>query len=638
MTELFELRPAYAPCPSGRQRVGRHLFCRTAAGCTTSTRRPGTSWTSCSGRRRGRVADLLTPAGVDAPAYVDDTPLLSRRFGRCRWPSPRSATSAAPTATPTAAASAARPRTCRRRPRWPRSTCCSPRRGGERVNLAFLGGEPLLNRGVLRAATERAYVLAAERGSTHLLDHHQRHPADRRGRRLLRGVRVRGHGQRGRDRAVHDRLRPFLGGQGSSTRDRPGPPLLDGNGGCRSRPGSRSPRATSGWPRHWSSFVGLGFHSVGFSPCCAHRPARRAGPSRAGDHAGGDGGLRGGVRAPGDRRRALPVRQRGDCHARAASRHPPALSVRGGRGLSRGRRRRGLAACHRFVGDPDAASAVTEGIDRRRQLPGWTSGTCTPAALPSCWARYLCGGGCHHEVIARGRRRALHPGLAALVDRGVRRLSLARPDYFSGVTAGDVCVVGGGPAGALAALARTGLSGGRRRAADLFRDHVGVAESRRLALLLLISRSAVEAVGVPVARSWRADHEDVVAASLTLDRGLRRAAGARGSVAPVPGPAAVRTSRVAVPLAWAGRARFLADASGRLLGGRRPGPRHGPSPCILVAASRPPRPQTRVRLPEGGSGGPAAPVMTCAPWSSSTTLGCFPEPPTPAVVPPMVRR
>jgi uncharacterized protein len=21
----------------------------------------------------------------------------------------------------------------------------------------------------------------------------------------------------------------------------------------------------------------------------------------------------------------------------------------------------------------------------------------------SCWARYLCGGGCHHEVIARGR-------------------------------------------------------------------------------------------------------------------------------------------------------------------------------------------------------------------------------------------
>ena len=50
-----------------------------------------------------------------------------------------------------------------------------------------------------------------------------------------------------------------------------------------------------------------------------------------------------------------------------------------------------------------------------------------------CWARYLCGGGCHHEVIARGRpacdyiRGWLHWSLGAYA-----RLSAARPDYFAG--------------------------------------------------------------------------------------------------------------------------------------------------------------------------------------------------------------
>src|SRR5262249_33303645 len=36
---------------------------------------------------------------------------------------------------------------------------------GERVNLAFLGGEPLANRAVVRAATARAIRLAKERGA-----------------------------------------------------------------------------------------------------------------------------------------------------------------------------------------------------------------------------------------------------------------------------------------------------------------------------------------------------------------------------------------------------------------------------------------------------------------------------------------
>ncbi len=48
-----------------------------------------------------------------------------------------------------------------------------------------------------------------------------------------------------------------------------------------------------------------------------------------------------------------------------------------------------------------------------------------------CWARYLCGGGCHHEVIHRGRpacdyiRGWLDYCLHAYV-----RLLERRPDYF----------------------------------------------------------------------------------------------------------------------------------------------------------------------------------------------------------------
>ena len=56
---------------------------------------------------------------------------------------------------------------------------------GARLNLAFLGGEPLVNRKVLRAATARALRTAGRaRREDHLLDHHQRHAADRGRRRV----------------------------------------------------------------------------------------------------------------------------------------------------------------------------------------------------------------------------------------------------------------------------------------------------------------------------------------------------------------------------------------------------------------------------------------------------------------------
>jgi uncharacterized protein len=93
----------------------------------------------------------------------------------------------------------------------------------------------------------------------------------------------------------------------------------------------------------------------------------------------------------------------------------------------------GLYACHRFVEDEDGAMGnVVGGVDRARQKE-WLAARHVHFQEPcsGCWARYLCGGGCHHEVIKRGRpacdyiRGWLHYSLQAYI-----RLSEKRPDYF----------------------------------------------------------------------------------------------------------------------------------------------------------------------------------------------------------------
>jgi uncharacterized protein len=65
----------------------------------------------------------------------------------------------------------------------------------------------------------------------------------------------------------------------------------------------------------------------------------------------------------------------------------------------------GLFACHRFVDDAAGAMGnVRSGVDRPAQQI-WLTSRAVDRQQPcaSCWARYLCGGGCHHEVIHRGR-------------------------------------------------------------------------------------------------------------------------------------------------------------------------------------------------------------------------------------------
>ena len=65
----------------------------------------------------------------------------------------------------------------------------------------------------------------------------------------------------------------------------------------------------------------------------------------------------------------------------------------------------GLYACHRFVNEDDGLMGdVFSGVDRDRQS-SWLDSRHLQKQSPcgSCWARYLCSGSCHYEAIKRGR-------------------------------------------------------------------------------------------------------------------------------------------------------------------------------------------------------------------------------------------
>ncbi len=63
----------------------------------------------------------------------------------------------------------------------------------------------------------------------------------------------------------------------------------------------------------------------------------------------------------------------------------------------------------------------------------------------SCWARYLCGGGCYHEVARRGRPGCDYiRGWLAFCLRAYVELSESAPEFFRRTTPSDLP---GDPAG-----------------------------------------------------------------------------------------------------------------------------------------------------------------------------------------------
>jgi len=309
---------------------------------------------------------------------------------------------------------------------------------GSKVNIAFLGGEPLANRLVLRSATEYAQKLAEEHNvqvtfsittNGSLLTEEDAIFFEQYGFAVT--VSLDGIGQQ------HDQQRPFKNGRGSfdniMTRVKP---LID-----IQKKMQVSVRATI-TPQNLKLletldyFLKFGFHSVGFSPLL--RSPNGQGEMEPHDLAKM---LTAMVECGTEFERRVELGERysfsnmvnalRELH-RGTHRPYPCGAGAGYLGVSADGE---LAACHRFVGDIEGAMGnLTDGIDHHAQ-DRWLTERHVHKQSPcdECWARYLCSGGCHHEVIARGRpacdyiRGWLHYCLQAYA-----RLMKEVPDYFSG--------------------------------------------------------------------------------------------------------------------------------------------------------------------------------------------------------------
>lgn len=287
---------------------------------------------------------------------------------------------------------------------------------GEGCTLAFMGGEPLVNRPVLMAATRRAAALAAERGvrvnysittNGTLLTAEDGAFFEEHGFAVT--ISLDGVGEQ------HDRQRPFRNGGGSFARIMDNVrPLL-----ARQRRMQVSVRVTvtpdsvadpdggpGGLLRMLDRFIADGFHSVGFSPLL--RSSAGTGEMTPDTLAVMLGEM-------------VACGRMFERQALAGRRYPFANLLNALRELHRGTHRPypcgagagyfgvsaegDLAACHRFVGDGAGAMGTLDGgldHDVRNQ---WLAERHVHRQEPcrTCWARYLCGGGCHHEVIGAGR-------------------------------------------------------------------------------------------------------------------------------------------------------------------------------------------------------------------------------------------
>lgn len=307
---------------------------------------------------------------------------------------------------------------------------------GETVHLTFLGGEPLTNRRLLRDCTERAAMMAAEKqvnisfsittNATLLRpddgEFFERHA-------FAVTISLDGVGE------AHDRLRPFKSGRGSyehvikNVR-----PLLkmqermQVSARVTATPDNLRLRETL------DEFLSLGFHSVGFSPMLSS-PTGAAEMNAAELERMLDEMIECGEEFE---RRML----RGERYAflnmtnalreihKGTHRPYPCGAGAGYLGVSADG---GLYACHRFVEDTSGAMGhVSSGVNRGAQ-ERWLATRHVHRQEPcrDCWARYMCGGGCHHEVIHRGRpacdyiRGWLHYCLQAYI-----RLLEQCPAYF----------------------------------------------------------------------------------------------------------------------------------------------------------------------------------------------------------------
>lgn len=306
---------------------------------------------------------------------------------------------------------------------------------GRRAVLAFMGGEPFMAREVLHATTRYAARAASDAGislafavttnATLLRDEDAgllaSHPFS---------VTVSLDGPP----AVQDSQRPMLGGGKSSQRVLQGLARL-----LATRPRELTARMTvtaaTGELRPVLDYaLSLGFDSAGFSPVVAapHSGLELAGEElqaftaqmiACGEHALGEW-----IAGRSYRFSNLEAAM-SELHKGAARAHPCGA----GAGYLSIDADGEAYACHRLVGDKrfrfGGIDADFDAAGRLAHLEARAVDRQEPCR--SCWARYLCGGGCYHEVANRGRPTCDHVrGWLAFCLKAYAELSLARPDLF----------------------------------------------------------------------------------------------------------------------------------------------------------------------------------------------------------------
>jgi uncharacterized protein len=309
--------------------------------------------------------------------------------------------------------------------------------GSNKMNLAFLGGEPLANRAALQIittyASEKAALLGKEihfsiTTNGTLLNKEDADFFEEYGFAVT--VSIDGIGE------AHDRLRPMKNGRGSyDLLIRQVKPLLKFQKNMQVSARVTVTPSNLNLRETLNELIGLGFHSAGFSPMLSSP---------------------GGKEEMDKESLETMLENMIDCGREfeknliAGKRYPFSNMTNALREIHRGTHRPypcgagagylgvsadgELAACHRFVEDEKGKFGnLRQGVNKDTQR-SWLNERHVHRQEPckSCWARYLCGGGCHHEVIHRGRpacdyiRGWLHYTLQAYAN-----LLKYRPDYFS---------------------------------------------------------------------------------------------------------------------------------------------------------------------------------------------------------------
>lgn len=279
---------------------------------------------------------------------------------------------------------------------------------GGKVQLTFLGGEPLINRKGMKEAVIYAESKAKEKNiqvnysittNGTLLTEEDAAFFETHGFAVT--LSLDGIG------SVHDSQRPMKGGQGSFDRIMKNIiPLLSMQKKMQvSARVTVTPQNTN-LAEALDQFISMGFHSVGFSPLLR---------SSNGEGEMTDESLNSMLE------NMISCGLQFEKNVLAGKRYPFLNMVNALKEIAKGTHRpypcgagagymgvsadEELFACHRFVNEEVGYMGnLDEGINTDVQNK-WleTRHVHTQEPCSQCWARYLCGGGCHHEVIEKGR-------------------------------------------------------------------------------------------------------------------------------------------------------------------------------------------------------------------------------------------